>query len=119
MAAREPTLCTIPAISCMCTSMHADHAYAGIDSVFCFETNCRCRANEGFEYATYNDAEDLKRVVKRINRRSKIRALFGRPRRAVAAIMMEALQVSPSVRPPTARATNNGAWPALFSTAVS
>lgn len=47
----------------------------------------------GFEYATYNDVEDLKRVVKRINRRGKIRSLFGRPRRAVAAIMMEALQV--------------------------
>ena len=49
---------------------------------------------EGFEYATYNDAEDLKRVVKRINRWGRIRSLFGRPRRAVAAIMMEALQVS-------------------------
>ena len=49
--------------------------------------------NAGFEYATYNDVEDLKRVVKRINRRGKIRSLFGRPRRAVAAIMMEALQV--------------------------
>jgi len=48
---------------------------------------------EGFEYATYNDPEDLKRVVKRINGRGKIRSLFGRPRRAVAAIMMEALQV--------------------------
>lgn len=47
----------------------------------------------GFEYATYNDVEDLKRVVKRINRRGKIRSLFGRPRRAVAAIMMEPLQV--------------------------
>ena len=48
---------------------------------------------EGFEYVTYNDPEDLKRVVKRINGRGRIRSLFGRPRRAVAAIMMEALQV--------------------------
>lgn len=47
----------------------------------------------GFEYATYNDPEDLKRVVKRINRRGKIRSFFGKPRRAVAAIMMEVLQV--------------------------
>lgn len=50
-------------------------------------------SREGFEYATYNDPEDLKRVVKRINGRGKIRSLFGRPRRAVAAIMMEPLQV--------------------------
>lgn len=50
-------------------------------------------SREGFEYATYNDPEDLKRLVKRINGRGKIRSLFGRPRRAVAAIMMEALQV--------------------------
>lgn len=55
----------------------------------------------GFEYATYNDAEDLKRVVKRINRRGKIRSLFGRPRRAVAAIMMEALQGEGGVVPAT------------------
>lgn len=47
----------------------------------------------GFEYVTYNDAEELKRVVKRINRRGKIRSLFGRARRGVAAIMMEPLQV--------------------------
>ncbi|CAB1114234.1 unnamed protein product [Ectocarpus sp. CCAP 1310/34] len=55
----------------------------------------------GFEYATYNDPEDLKRVVKRINRRGKIRSLFGRPRRAVAAIMMEALQGEGGVVPAT------------------
>ncbi|CAM9979409.1 unnamed protein product, partial [Sphacelaria rigidula] len=55
----------------------------------------------GFEYATYNDVEDLKRVVKRINRRGKIRSLFGRPRRAVAAIMMEALQGEGGVVPAT------------------
>lgn len=60
-------------------------------------------SRQGFEYATYNDAEDLKRVVKRINRRGKIRSLFGRPRRAVAAIMMEALQVSRSVRQPATK----------------
>lgn len=48
---------------------------------------------EGFEYATYNDVEDLKRVVKKINRKGKIRSLLGKPRRAVAAIMVEALQV--------------------------
>ncbi|CAN0545896.1 unnamed protein product, partial [Ectocarpus sp. 12 AP-2014] len=52
-------------------------------------------------YATYNDPEDLKRVVKRINRRGKIRSLFGRPRRAVAAIMMEALQGEGGVVPAT------------------
>ncbi|CAN0129308.1 unnamed protein product, partial [Ectocarpus sp. 13 AM-2016] len=55
----------------------------------------------GFEYATYNDPEDLKRVVKRINRRGKIRSIFGRPRRAVAAIMMEALQGEGGVVPAT------------------
>eukprot|EP00903_Cladosiphon_okamuranus_P005565 g5540.t1 len=55
----------------------------------------------GFEYATYNDAEDLKRVVERINRRGKIRSLLGRPRRAVAAIMMEALQGEGGVVPAT------------------
>lgn len=57
-------------------------------------------SREGFEYATYNDVEDLKRVVKRVNRRGKIRSLFGKPRRAVAAIMMEALQVGRSVAGP-------------------
>lgn len=61
-------------------------------SCFCFETMGLLR--EGFEYVTYNDVDDLRRVVKRINRRGRIRSLFGRPRRAVAAIMMEALQVS-------------------------
>ncbi|CAM9303961.1 unnamed protein product [Pylaiella littoralis] len=55
----------------------------------------------GFEYATYNDPEDLKRVVKRINRRGKIRSLFGRPRRAVAGILMEALQGEGGVVPAT------------------
>ncbi|CAM9329702.1 unnamed protein product [Scytosiphon promiscuus] len=55
----------------------------------------------GFEYATYNDPEDLKRVVKRINRRGKIRSFFGKPRRAVAAIMMEALQGEGGVVPAT------------------
>lgn len=59
---------------------------------------CHWSWQAGFEYATYNDPEDLKRVVKRINRRGKIRSLFGRPRRAVAAIMMEALQVRGGTR---------------------
>lgn len=63
---------------------------------FVFVANRWGLSSEGFEYVTYNDVDDLRRVVKRINRRGKIRSLFGRPRRAVAAIMMEALQVSSS-----------------------
>ena len=48
----------------------------------------------GFEYVAYNDVDDLKKTVKRINRRGRIGSLFGRPRRGVAAILMEPLQVS-------------------------
>ncbi|CAM9506460.1 unnamed protein product [Discosporangium mesarthrocarpum] len=51
----------------------------------------------GFEYTTYNDIEELKGVVSRINDG----AAEGQPTRAVAAIMMEALQGEGGVVPAT------------------
>ncbi|CAM9136607.1 unnamed protein product [Ascophyllum nodosum] len=53
----------------------------------------------GFEYVAYNDVDDLKKTVKRINRRGRIGSLFGRPRRGVAAILMEPLQGEGGVVP--------------------
>ena len=47
----------------------------------------------------YNDVDDLKKTVKRINRRGRIGSLFGRPRRGVAAILMEPLQGEGGVVP--------------------
>lgn len=56
--------------------------------VLCAPATC----SQGFKYTVYNDVEDLERVVKLINRMGKLRSFAGKPRRAVAAIMMEPLQ---------------------------
>eukprot|EP00611_Tribonema_gayanum_P011540 TRINITY_DN217_c1_g1_i1.p2 TRINITY_DN217_c1_g1~~TRINITY_DN217_c1_g1_i1.p2 ORF type:complete len:481 (+),score=195.25 TRINITY_DN217_c1_g1_i1:53-1495(+) len=55
----------------------------------------------GFEYVTYNDIDDLRATVKRINGRAKLRALLGLPKRGVAGILMEALQGEGGIVPAT------------------
>ncbi|CAM9233816.1 unnamed protein product [Chrysoparadoxa australica] len=56
---------------------------------------------QGFKYVTYNDVEELKKVVKRINRRGALRGMLGLGKTGVAAIMMEALQGEGGIVPAT------------------
>ena len=56
----------------------------------------------GFAYTEYNDAEALKKLVKKINFWGRLRGLIpGKKRRKVAGIMMEALQGEGGIRPGT------------------
>lgn len=56
---------------------------------------------KGFVYVDYNNVEELRKTVKRINRLGRLRGLLGRGRKGVAAIMMEPLQGEGGVRPAT------------------
>jgi len=55
---------------------------------------------QGFAYTEYNNAEALKKLVKKINFWGKLRSLIpGKGKRKVAGIMMEALQGEGGIRP--------------------